>query len=192
MQRTYGGWASFIFKQIKSHSNAVHDATYRAISKELLPTPSKSHYLFNTRDVAKIIQGVMQATKQFYDSCEPMLQLWCHETFRIIGDRMWDMADKDWLQTQLDGKLSSIFSTNWESIFAEGQMPPFVSFMRQMEHPPFEAVTDMGNLKVSQDRFCKKCNISTELDFYIITHEMFLENSVVYMQSSTAASIAEF
>ncbi len=36
-------------------------AIYRAVSKELLPTPSKSHYLFNTRDLAKIIQGMMQA-----------------------------------------------------------------------------------------------------------------------------------
>lgn len=35
-------------------------AVYRAVSRELLPTPSKSHYLFNTRDMAKIISGMMQ------------------------------------------------------------------------------------------------------------------------------------
>jgi dynein heavy chain len=35
---------------------------YRAVSRELLPTPSKSHYLFNTRDLAKIILGVMQVS----------------------------------------------------------------------------------------------------------------------------------
>lgn len=115
---------------------------------ELLPTPSKSHYLFNTRDVAKIIQGVMQATKSFYDSSDPLLQLWCHETFRIIGDRMWDKNDKDWLETQLNGKLASIFVTDWPTLFEDGTIPPFVSFMRQMDSPPYEAVASMENLKV--------------------------------------------
>ncbi|MEW5313998.1 MAG: hypothetical protein WDW38_005527 [Sanguina aurantia] len=33
-------------------------AVYRAVSRELLPTPSKSHYLFNTRDMAKIVAGM--------------------------------------------------------------------------------------------------------------------------------------
>jgi hypothetical protein len=35
---------------------------YRTVARELLPTPSKSHYLFNTRDLAKLILGVMQAS----------------------------------------------------------------------------------------------------------------------------------
>jgi hypothetical protein len=33
---------------------------YRAISHDMLPTPAKSHYLFNTRDLAKLVLGVMQ------------------------------------------------------------------------------------------------------------------------------------
>lgn len=56
---------------IKPLGDQITQATievYRAVSRELLPTPTKSHYLFNTRDLAKIIQGVMQATKTFYDN----------------------------------------------------------------------------------------------------------------------------
>eukprot|EP00803_Ostreobium_quekettii_P003802 evm.model.scf_837.2 EVM.evm.TU.scf_837.2 scf_837:9372-10154(+) len=155
LRRIYGtllnGKLADFDNEIKPMGDQLVQATieiYRSVCLELLPTPSKSHYLFNTRDMAKIIQGTMQATKTFYDSREAMLQLWCHETFRIIGDRMWDGTDKVWLRTQLDQKLNSIFGTEWDSVFEGGDVPPFVSFMRQVDNHPYEPVSDMNALKV--------------------------------------------
>jgi dynein heavy chain len=46
-----------------------------------------------------------QATKTYYNSRDEVLQLWCHETCRIIADRMWDGSDREWLRKQLDEKL---------------------------------------------------------------------------------------
>jgi hypothetical protein len=49
--------------QVKPLGDSIVAATvniYRALSEQLLPTPSKSHYLFNTRDLAKIVQGLSQ------------------------------------------------------------------------------------------------------------------------------------
>lgn len=36
-------------------------ALYNTIRAELLPTPSKSHYTFNLRDLSKVVQGLMRA-----------------------------------------------------------------------------------------------------------------------------------
>jgi hypothetical protein len=61
----------------------------------------------------------LQASKTFYDNKEDFLQLWVHEAFRIIGDRMWDPADVAWLRKQLDERLSSTFGVSFPGLFEE-------------------------------------------------------------------------
>lgn len=70
---------------------------------------------------ASVPMSVMchQASKTFYDNKEDFLQLWVHETLRIIGDRMWDPADVAWLRKQLDKHLSSSFGISFASLFEE-------------------------------------------------------------------------
>jgi hypothetical protein len=73
-----------------------------------------------------------------------------HEAQRVIGDRMWDPADRAWLHKQLEDRLSSMFSTSWRDLFElyGGECPPFVNFLRPgMDPPPYEPAADMPALK---------------------------------------------
>lgn len=51
---------------------------YTMIRTELLPTPEKSHYLFNLRDVSKVFQGLTLVKQATLSSPEVLIKLWVH------------------------------------------------------------------------------------------------------------------
>ena len=59
-----------------------------SISTELLPTPTKSHYTFNLRDMSKVFQGVLQSSPKTVTNSNECLRLWSHECLRVFSDRM--------------------------------------------------------------------------------------------------------
>ena len=81
--------------------SSVVDATtyiYDEISQHLKPTPSKSHYTFNLRDISKIFQGILMANPHSINSHEGLIQLWIHETMRVFHDRLINEGDRLWVK----------------------------------------------------------------------------------------------
>lgn len=89
----------------------------------------------------------LQASKAFCDNKEDLLQLWVHETFRVVGDRMWDPADVSWLRKQVDERLSSSFSTNFATLFED--------FNEQVRIGGFESPTGMGLTDTNNNLPCQ-------------------------------------
>lgn len=50
---------------------------YERIAEDLLPTPAKSHYVFNLRDLSKCVQGILQADSGTMRDAPSMLRLLC-------------------------------------------------------------------------------------------------------------------
>jgi dynein heavy chain len=90
-------------------------AVYRRCLEELLPTPSKSHYTFNLRDLAKVFQGVMIADpKRVGEDTNVVFRLWAHENTRIYRDRLTDKPDRDWFDVLMKDMVLRHFKKNWD------------------------------------------------------------------------------
>jgi dynein heavy chain, axonemal len=70
---------------------------YWHISETLLPTPAKSHYLFNLRDISRVIQGIQlinPANTSTWLNVRTLTRLWVHETSRVFCDRLIHDSDR--------------------------------------------------------------------------------------------------
>jgi len=67
---------------------------YDKTKADLLPTPQKSHYLFNLRDISKTFQGVCLASAKVFTTKAELVRLWYHENMRVFHDRLIDDIDR--------------------------------------------------------------------------------------------------
>jgi len=89
---------------------------YFKVCESLLPTPSKSHYTFNLRDLSSVHQGLLQCSAKNMDSKENFLKLWVHENRRVFQDRLINDQDRSWFDQLLSHKLEQLFDAQWTDI----------------------------------------------------------------------------
>ena len=88
---------------------------YTKMCVEMLPTPSKSHYTFNLRDVSRVMQGILQITPSNIPDDDAFLRLWAHETSRVFCDRLVSASDRSWFLDRIVEVVGSpLFSKQWE------------------------------------------------------------------------------
>ena len=67
---------------------------YKAVVDKFLPTPSKSHYVFNLRDFARVVFGVLLVPSTHLQEGDKLIRLWIHEVYRVFYDRLIDNNDR--------------------------------------------------------------------------------------------------
>ncbi|KAG9392138.1 Dynein heavy chain and region D6 of dynein motor [Carpediemonas membranifera] len=88
---------------------------YHQISEDLRPTPAKSHYTFNLRDLAKTIQGLLLAVPAAVNTRFGFLRLWAHEVSRTFRDRLICDEDTTWFDRQVVKTITDHFDINeWD------------------------------------------------------------------------------
>ncbi|KAK6177269.1 hypothetical protein SNE40_015399 [Patella caerulea] len=90
---------------------------YKMAMENLLPTPAKSHYVFNLRDFSRIILGVCLIKKEQVESKKVMVRLWVHEVMRVFYDRLIDDSDRLWIFKAVQGLVKEHFKESFEGVF---------------------------------------------------------------------------
>ena len=86
---------------------------YQKTIAEFLPTPAKSHYTFNLRDLSKVIQGMLMCELGNIDGKEYLVKLYMCETYRVFRDRLIDEDDRTKFSEQAHDILEHYLSLDW-------------------------------------------------------------------------------
>ena len=87
---------------------------YKEIKDKLLPIPKSSHYLFNLRDMSKVLQGVCGGSLKHLQHKVDMVQIWMHEMIRSFGDRLICDEDRNFLKEILQNNIIFLIHQNME------------------------------------------------------------------------------
>lgn len=121
---------------------------YGRVSAAFKPTPAKSHYTYNLRDVSKVFQGIAKSSGKGIQKEDDMLKLWAHECIRVFQDRLINNDDRGQFQTLLNTLIKEKFKKDWNSLV---QVEPLIfgSFV-QMCYPNGDTT-----LKPYKDVYCE-------------------------------------
>ena len=139
---TFDNDLSSLTDAIVSSSSAV----FGTIIKEQLPTPAKTHYTFNLRDLAKVFQGMLMVEPKKVASKEQLARLWVHESRRVFGDRLTCEEDREWLENVLHHQIEHSFSLKYEEVVMNKRLV-YCNFVTGADSSAYEEVSNMEALK---------------------------------------------
>ncbi|CAG5890787.1 unnamed protein product [Menidia menidia] len=93
-------------------------SVYKDTIDSFLPTPSKSHYIFNLRDFARVIRGVLLAPNTHMQDGDKLIRLWIHEVYRVFYDRLIDTDDKETFFAIVKENTSNFFKMSLEKLLS--------------------------------------------------------------------------
>ncbi|NXN55853.1 DYH3 protein, partial [Rynchops niger] len=91
---------------------------YKMAVDNFLPTPSKSHYVFNLRDFSKVIKGVLLCPHTHLQDGDKLIRLWIHEVYRVFYDRLVDEEDKKVFFQMVQEATSNGFKQSFDKVLS--------------------------------------------------------------------------
>lgn len=110
------GHAADVLQSCTNIVNGTIDIYNFAIN-EMLPTPSKSHYVFNLRDISRVVSGCALLKKESTDNKKMFAKIWCHEIMRVFFDRLINQTDREKAFMKLSSCTKLHFKEKLDELF---------------------------------------------------------------------------
>jgi dynein heavy chain len=145
-------------------------SVYQAVMKEMLPTPTKSHYTFNLRDFARVMGGICISKPDQINSPEKCIRLWIHEVYRVFFDRLTNEKDQTWFYEHTKKALETDFGKNMDKLFthldADGNGMIDMEEMNQMmfgnysnpDKRVYDEITDLEAIQTTVEEYLSDYN----------------------------------
>ncbi|KAI9144540.1 dynein heavy chain and region D6 of dynein motor-domain-containing protein [Paraphysoderma sedebokerense] len=145
---------------------------YNTIRKELLPTPAKSHYTYNLRDLAKVFQGIMGADIKSLAGSSDFVRLWIHECLRVFSDRLVDKTDRAWFTDLLKPTIQEYLRVSWNDVI-RSEPVIYCDYLTPGADPKcYVEVKDMKRLVKLVEEYLEDYNSQTNAPMKLV---MFLD-----------------
>ena len=145
---------------------------FNTLCEKLLPTPTKSHYTFNLRDLSKVFGGILSADMKKIVALPNFLRLWIHENMRVFQDRLADDQDRQWFFELLQEILKEHFDKKWEDIVTSNILM-FGDFLVPGADPKlYEEINDFGKLQKVMEEYLEDYNATSSSPLNLV---MFLD-----------------
>ncbi|XP_056136504.1 dynein axonemal heavy chain 6 [Lampris incognitus] len=163
-------------KVVKDCAGSIMSAAveiYHRMSIDLLPTPAKSHYVFNLRDLSKCVQGLLQCDPCTVRDRTQIFRLFCHECYRVFHDRLINNHDKTYFNTIMSEMACKHFGLKLEPAYFSNNPIIFGDFIKVgagKTDRVYEDLTDMDKIQAVLQEYLDDYNMSfskeTKLVFF--------------------------
>jgi dynein heavy chain len=163
-------------------SIAVIDSTieiYQKISEELRATPAKFHYMFNLRDVSKVIQGILMSHQKSVQNADSMQRLWVNEVSRVFGDRLINKQDEKWFTDIVMDNLGKAFRSplEYDDLFGERKVMWSDILKIEASIRLYEEIRDVPKLLKIINNYLEEYNISSSVKMNLV----FFEDAILHL-----------
>ncbi|KAM9212758.1 dynein axonemal heavy chain 14 [Dugong dugon] len=164
-------------QKIKDQLICCSLAIYYQVHQNMLPTPTKCHYMFNLRDMFKLLLGLLQADKAIINSKEMAALLFVHEAARVFHDRLIEPMEKGLFYQILSKELENYFQISWTKEKLMNDSTVFVDFL-DINKPHRKKIYRNTN------NYNKLANILSEFQMKLGSTSLEISHSLVFFKEA--------